>query len=252
MTSPLPGTTLDLLTGTFRIFQYKDGHRFSTDDLLTAWWGVTHAPTATTVLDLGSGIGSVGMTAAWNLKSARIVTIEAQAISTALARESAKLNGLTDRYEIREGDFRDPDGIGANEYFDLVLGSPPYFPLDSGIHGNHSQKIAARFEVRGDISDYARIAAAHLAPSGVFACIFPVDPRHQEARVLAAAANAGLSISDRRDVILKEGAAPLLGLFVMRLAPGSTRVQPPLVIRKKDGTVSEEYDTIKKSIGFPL
>src|SRR5579863_8927061 len=53
--------TLDAISGHFRLFQLRDGHRFSTDDVLTAWYGTSWCPTARTVLDLGSGVGSVGM-----------------------------------------------------------------------------------------------------------------------------------------------------------------------------------------------
>src|SRR4051812_39620888 len=59
-----PTETLDAISGHFRVFQLRDGHRFSTDDVLTAWYGTTWVPSARTVLDLGSGIGSVGMIAA--------------------------------------------------------------------------------------------------------------------------------------------------------------------------------------------
>src|SRR5207245_1564810 len=130
-----------------------------TDDVLVAWYGTTWCPTARTVLDLGSGIGTVGMIAAWRLPAARFVTIEAQDDSVRLARKSAEWNGLLDRYEIRHSDFRDPAALKAEERFDLVLGSPPYFPLGSGVTGDHPQKLACRFEMRGDISDYCAIAA---------------------------------------------------------------------------------------------
>src|SRR5690242_15157331 len=128
-----PDETLDALSGHFRIFQLKAGHRFSTDDVLTAWYGTTWAPSASRVLDLGSGIGSVGMMAAWRLPGARFVTVEAQDESVRLARKSAVYNGLEARYEIRHGDFRAREALAADERFDLVLGSPPYFPLGTGI-----------------------------------------------------------------------------------------------------------------------
>src|SRR5687767_9366528 len=121
--------SLDAISGHFRIFQLKAGHRFSTDDVLTAWYGTSWAPSASRVLDLGSGIGSVGMIAAWRLSGARFVTVEAQEESVHLARRSVQYNGLSDRYEIRQGDFRSPEALRADETFDLVLGSPPYFPL---------------------------------------------------------------------------------------------------------------------------
>ncbi|MFT3711690.1 MAG: methyltransferase [Archangium sp.] len=253
-----PDTSLDALAGHFRIFQLKKGHRFSTDDVLTAWYGTSNAPSAARVLDLGSGIGSVGMTAAWRLPGARFVTVEAQDISVALARKSAAFNGLTARYDIRQGDFRDAGVLRDDETFDLVLGSPPYFPLEDGVHGDHPQKIACRFEVRGDISHYATTAVKHLAPGGFFACVFPVDPPAQLQRVLDAAKAAGLSIVRRRDVVLKEGAAPLLGLFAMVRATdlpegfrGKTWVEPPLTIRTASGEVHPEYSAVKLSFGFP-
>jgi hypothetical protein len=48
-----PGESLDALSGHFRIYQLRAGHRFSTDDVLTAWYGTTWVPSARTVLDLG-------------------------------------------------------------------------------------------------------------------------------------------------------------------------------------------------------
>ncbi|MEO5969652.1 MAG: hypothetical protein ABIQ95_06965, partial [Bdellovibrionia bacterium] len=57
---PNEGESLDALSGHFRVFQLKKGHRYSTDDVLTAWYGTTWCPSASKALDLGSGIGSVG------------------------------------------------------------------------------------------------------------------------------------------------------------------------------------------------
>ena len=247
--------TLDALSGHFRIYQLRRGHRFSTDDVLTAWYGTMCVPTASTVLDLGSGIGSVGMISAWRLPGARVVTIEAQPESVRLARKSATYNGLDSRYEIRHGDFRDKDALRAAERFDLVLGSPPYFPPGTGIEGEHPQKVACRFELRGDIRDYTRVAAAHLAPGGIFVCVFPEEQRD---RVEAAARDASLIIFRRRPVIFREGDPPLVTLFAMMSVPdlpeairGRVWVEHPLAIRCADGSIHPEYVTVKLSVGFP-
>ena len=247
--------TLDAISGHFRVFQLRDGHRFSTDDVLTAWYGTSWVPSAATVLDLGSGIGSVGMIAAWRLPGARFVTIEAQAESVRLACKSAAYNGLEPRYEIRCADFRDAAALADDERFDLVLGSPPYFPLGTGIEGEHPQAVACRFELRGNIADYARTAARHLAGGGVFACVFP---EQQRSRVEAAAHDAELAIVRRRPVVFKDGEPPLVGLFLMMRAVdlpepvrARTWIEPPLVIRSADGRVSDEYAAVKLAIGFP-
>ena len=250
-----PGESLDAISGHFRIFQLEAGHRFSTDDVLTAWYGTAWAPSAARVLDLGSGIGSVGMIAAWRLPGASFVTIEAQEESVRLAQKSAAYNGLEERYEIRHGDFREGFLLGAEERFDLVLGSPPYFPLGTGIEGDHPQKVACRFELRGDIRDYCTAAAAHLASGGLFACVFPEE---QRARVESAAGGAELTVVRRRPIVFRDGEPPLITLFAMVRAgdvPERMRaqawVEPPLVIRAGDGSVHAEYAAVKLSVGFP-
>jgi tRNA1Val (adenine37-N6)-methyltransferase len=252
------GETLDAISGHFRLFQLKDGHRFSTDDVLTAWYGTSWCPSARTVLDLGSGIGTVGMMAAWRLPGARFITVEAQPDSVRLARKSAAWNGLTARYEIRQGDFRAADVLRTEERFDLILGSPPYFPPGTGVEGDHPQKVACRFELRGTVADYCALAARHLERGGIFACVFPIAPVEQEDRVRAGAAAAGLVIVRRRPVVLREGERPLLGLFVLMRAsdlPEAMRTrtwsEPPLIIRAVDGSVHPEYSAVKLAFGFP-
>src|SRR5262245_3423687 len=246
--------TLDAISGHFRLFQLRRGHRFSTDDLLIAWYGTSWVPSASRVLDLGSGVGSVGMIAAWRLQGARFVTVEAQAESVALARRSAAYNGLEARYEIRHADFRSAGALETEEHFDLVLGSPPYFPPGTALEAEHPQKVACRFELRGDVGDYARGASEHLAPGGVFACVCPEE---QRARVEDAARLASLVVVRRRPVVFREGEPPLVSLFAMTSAgdlPPEQRertwVEPPLVIRDASGEVHPEYAAVKLAVGF--
>jgi tRNA1Val (adenine37-N6)-methyltransferase len=252
-----PHDTLDAISGHFRLFQLRDGHRFSTDDILTAWYGTTWCPTARTALDLGSGLGTVGMICAWRLPGARFVTIEAQPDSVALAEKSARYNGLTNRYEIRSGDFRAPGLLRPDEKFDLITGSPPYFPPEAGVKSEHPQKLACRFELLGTIADYCATAAKHLTPGGFFACVFPTDPA-QLARVEAAARGAHLVIVRRRPVIFREGDPPLIGLFGLMRAEDlpdwfrdRTWVEPELIIRTRTGAIHPEYSAVKLAIGFP-
>jgi len=255
---PEEGETLDAISGYFRLFQLKNGHRFSTDDVLTAWYGSSCCPTARRVLDLGSGIGTVASIAAWRLPGARIVTVEAQEESVRLARKSAIWNGLTDRYDSRQGDFRDDEVLRPDERFDLVLGSPPYFPPGSGTEGDHPQKIACRFEMRGSIADYCETASKHLEKGGLFACVFPVAPEEQHQRVREGAKAAGLTIVRWRPIVLREGERALLGLFAMMKSEdlpetilGKSWAEPALIIRTEDGSVHPEYIVVKLSFGFP-
>jgi tRNA1(Val) A37 N6-methylase TrmN6 len=250
--------TLDHLCGHFRIFQYKKGHRCSTDDLLTAWFGTTWCPQARRIADLGSGIGSVGMAAAWRCPGATVHTVEAQDISARLARKSVAYNGLTDRYHITEGDLRDPDLFRDEAPFDLVLGSPPYWPVGTRVEASHPQAIPARLEVRGHIGDYALAAARILAPGGVFACVFPLD---QIVRAEQAYAKAGILLLHRQDIIFKEGEPYGIALFAgtratdlpegFKEAAELPARAAPITIRRRDGRVDPGIALVRLATGFP-
>ena len=187
---------------------------------------------------------------------AAFVTVEAQDESVRLARKSAAFNGLEERYEIRCGDFRDAAVLGDDERFDLVLGSPPYFPRGTGVEGDHPQKVQCRFEVRGDISDYARVA--HRPPVARRASSPACSRRRSSTAWRAPAADAGAVIVRRRPVVFREGDAPLVDLFAMMRAAdlpeamrARTWVEPPLVIRQASGQVHPEYAAVKLAFGFP-
>lgn len=255
---PEADETLDYLCGHWRLFQYAKGHRFSVDDILTAWFGSVWCPTARRIADLGSGIGSVGMAAAWRCPGAVVHTVEAQAISARLARKSAAFNGVEDRYTIHEGDLRDPELFAGEAPFDLVLGSPPYWPLGARTEALHPQAIPARLEVRGTIADYALTAARLLAPGGVFVCVFPLD---QVERARAAYAEAGLLLLQQQDVLFKAGDAYGVALFV-GMRPGDLPEQfvacpelpicpEPLCIRDAEGRITPRFALVRLAMGFP-
>ena len=247
------GETLDYLCGWYRIFQYAKGHRYSTDDVLTAWYGTSHAPRVARAADLGSGIGSVALISAWRLPGARFCTVEAQEISLRLAKKSIRYNGLESRFTLYHGDLRDESILANEEPFDLVTGSPPYWPAGTASEATHEQAVPARIEVRGSVVDYAKAASRILAPGGVFAFVFPTI---QLERALDGIRDAGLALIRRRDVIFKEGEPPLITLFAAARAgdiPSTYQpfVEPPLTIRRRDGGVPDEYSAVRMSFGFP-
>ncbi len=256
---PAEGETLDFLCGSFRIFQAARGHRYSTDDLLVAWWGVLSAPRVDRLLDLGSGVGSVAMAAAWKLPGAHVVTIEAQPFSAALARRSVAFNGLAGRFRILEGDFRDPAALEGEAPFDLVLGAPPYFEPGTATEAHHPQAVPARITLRGAVDAYVAAARRNLGPGGLFAFVWPVV---REAEAREALARERLLLLKRRDVVFREGERPLVALFAAsraedlppdlpRGAEGFPVVEPPLVVRRRDGRHTTEYAAVRLSMGFP-
>jgi tRNA1(Val) A37 N6-methylase TrmN6 len=238
--------TVDALTAGWSIAQRAKGHRHSVDDVLTAHFALQAAPGAATVLDLGTGIGGVGLLVLWGLgPAATLVAIEAQPLSHRLLLANVAGNGLAARVEPHLGDLRH---LADPRRFPLITGSPPYFPIDAGIVPADSQKAHARFELRGDIRDYARAAARHLTEDGVFVFCFPST---QRARAVAAAVEAGLAVTAIRDVIPRASLRPLFTLFACaRRAGAAPHEGAPLVVRDEAGHLTDEMQAVRRRFGF--
>jgi tRNA1(Val) A37 N6-methylase TrmN6 len=251
---PGPDETLDQLIGAWWIYQLRSGHRFSTDDLMTAWRAAMARPDAQRCLDLGAGVGSVGLYVLGMLDrlgsgGASLVGVEAQEISDRLARRSIVLNGLDARVVRVLGDLRDPNVLPGTPTFDLVTGSPPYVPLGSGHVSPHPQRAACRMELRGSVVDYARAARRWIAPGGRFVyCMAARDPRGE-----AAASAAGLVILERFDVVFRAGDVPMISVFTTARADDEAlppRVDASLTIREADGAYGEAYRAFREAWGW--
>lgn len=236
--------TLDGLSAEFKIFQRRNGHRHSTDDLLTAWYALEQIPSVRRALDLGTGIGTVGLLMVSAVPELALTCIEAQDISYRFLTENIAANEVGERVRALHGDLRE---LALGETFPLVTGSPPYFDPRAGIVPADSQKAHARFELRGDVSDYARAAKAHLAPEGTFVFCFP---HAQAERAVAAMIAANFSIVKRRDVIPREGLTPLFGLYACKLGTHSELVEPPFVVRDAAGEHTEMYRSVRRRFGW--
>lgn len=239
---PGPGETVDRLTGAWWILQLARGHRFNTDDVLTAWTGLAARPGASRVLDLGAGVGSVGLMVLQELEeTATLTSVEVQRVSVELARRTAELNGITGRVEMRLGDLRDPDALSGAGCFPLVLANPPYLPPERAVASPHPQRAAARLELHGDVFDYCRAAAHQLTEDGRFCfCHSAKDPRPE--RAIHA---AGLSRLGRREVVFRHGQPPMLALLECGWT-GEAEEREPLCIRGADGQWTAAYRAVRR------
>lgn len=248
---PADDEDLSLLCGDFRIFQKRRGHRWSLDDLVTAWTArrATLATPPTAALDLGCGIGSVALMVAWSFPGARVTGVEAQDVSLSLARRSAAWDGVDDRVTLLHGDLRDEAALPEGSRFELVTGTPPYFLQGAAIESDKVQCAPCRFELRGGPEDYCLAAARWMAPGGRFVVTVSVLQRE---RLREAAARAGMDVLEVTDVIPRDGKDALVLTAVMTQGAGAWPAEARrLVVRTREHQWTEGFRAVRRDMGMP-
>ena len=112
-----------LLGGRVRLLQPARGYRVAVDAVLLA--AAVDARSGQHILDLGAGVGAVGLCLAARVPDCSVVGIELQPELAALATRNATLNAAGDRLRTIVHDLAKPlpPDLGA---FDHVVTNPPY------------------------------------------------------------------------------------------------------------------------------
>jgi len=234
--------TEDRLTRDYTIVQRRRGHRFSSDDMVTAFVACRRAPAARTVLDLGCGIGSVLLHLAWSFPAATLTGIEAQAISFALLTENVRRNLLEGRVTIHHGDLRELR-VGA---YDLVTGTPPYFPPDTAVGAQDEQRAYARIEYRGGIEAYVAAGAAALADNGSLVLCGDARAEH---RLAAAASEAAVHVVARTAIVAHAPKPALFSVWTLSRTPAPL-AEEELVLRDAAGHTTADAAMLRQFSGF--
>jgi release factor glutamine methyltransferase len=151
-----------------------------------------------TILDLGTGPGTLLFAALAEWPRARGLGIDASEQALEYAARNARQLGLAQRARLERGDWL----AGHDERFDLVLCNPPYVetgaPLSPEVRD--WEPAAALFAGAEGLDDYRRLApqiATALAPGGV-GCI--EIGAEQGPAAAALFRDAGLRVNIRRDL----------------------------------------------------
>lgn len=238
--------TCDAIAGPFRITQRRRGHRYSIDDVLTAWEAAQARPAAGRCLELGSGIGSVLLMLCYKLPEAQFVAVEAQRNSFALLQRNVADNQLGARVQPHHGDLREvvtPE-LGR---FDLVTGTPPYVSPGLATPSTDAQRAFCRQEFRGGIEAYLEAAGRVLAPGGL--AVICADARFPE-RAEQGARRAGLRVATRRDVLPRAGKDALFSVFTFDHGGAETQHLPPFVARDEQGARTDAYKQVRAFFGM--
>lgn len=240
--------TRDKLIGDWHLYQRKGGHRTSTDDLITAWYATHRRPERPQAyLDLGCGIGSVMLMVSHRAKPRQVWGIEAQPQSFAMATRSVReLPEHGCEFTLRHADFRDVEF--GDQKFELITGSPPYFPIGTGVLPDDAQRRACRFEARGGVEGYLQTAARALTENGRFFLVFQTLWTD---RVLEAAQDCELHLHGQADFRMRrDRPQPFLSVYEFSRVTAAEVHRFSCPVRDANGDISASYQGIRRELGL--
>ena len=232
-----PGERLDdLQCGGLVILQDPERYCFSMDAVLLANYAAAAA--GDQVLDLGTGTGIIPLLMSAKTAAAHFDALELQHACADMAARSVRLNGLTERIRIVEGDIREADAILAPASYDVITCNPPYIKAGAGRVNPRDAKAIARHELTCTFADAARAAARLLKPGGHFFLVHRPQRLPELMNELT-----GRGLEPRRMRMCHptcESGADMVLMECIRGARPRLTVEKPLIIWKKDGTYTDE------------
>lgn len=242
-----------MLGGRLQLYQSAGGHRAGTDAVLLA--AAAEPDAGARIVDLGSGVGTVGLALAQREPSASVLLVEVMPESAALARRNVALNDLDRRVAVAELDLFDRDARAAwAGTASLVVSNPPFFEAgstrpspDAAKRGAHSLPGAG---ARVSHGDWLRAALSFLAPHGHLVMIHRPDAL---AAMLAASDSRLGNIVVRPVYARAEGQAIriLFGGVAGSRAP--LAIAEPLILHQTDGIFRPDVEAMHRGAGtFPL
>lgn len=161
-----------LLGGRVRLLQPERGYRIAIDAVLLA--AAVEAGPDGHVIDLGAGVGAVGLCVAARLPGCRVTGIELQPVLAALAARNAELNGVADRVTTRVHDLARalPADLAPA---DVVATNPPYLAAAVADPSPDPSKALATVESSADLARWLAVAVAAAKPAGTLLVIHRSD-----------------------------------------------------------------------------
>jgi FkbM family methyltransferase len=168
------------LGGALSILQPEDGYRAGVDAVLLAAAAPIKGGRGETILDVGAGVGVVGLAAARRAADARVTLVEREPKLAEIARRNIERNDLADRVRAVVADVSRrlddlPELRAEAESFDHVLANPPYNPEGAGTISVDTLKAAANVMPGGNLARWARFMAAMTKPGGTVTMIHRAD-----------------------------------------------------------------------------
>ncbi len=234
--------TVDAISGLgLRLRQMRAGHRVGLDAVLLA---AAVARPARRIVDVGAGVGAVGLALARRFPEAEVDLVEIDAETAALAAANAALNGLAARVvatDVTLPAARRAAGL-RDGAADLVVTNPPFL-LASAARVSPDPARARAHALSGDdaLAIWLKASLALLHDGGRFAMI------HRADALPAIYASLGARLGDVavRPVYPRQGEDAIRVLVTgVKGSRAPSRLAPALILHEADGSATPQARAI--------
>jgi tRNA1(Val) A37 N6-methylase TrmN6 len=222
-----------LLGGRVRLLQSRRGYRVAVDAVLLA--AAVHPAPGERVLDLGTGVGAVGLCIAKRVADCTIFGIELQPALAQLAQRNATRNGFGDRVHTIVHDIAWPLPAELGP-FDQVATNPPYMAAAAADPSPDRSKALATVESSANLERWLEVATGALKAGGTLTLIHRADRLEEIAAHLVRLQWGALTLK-------RLPPAPRV-LVRARRGPPSVGESPPLTLHKPEGGYTEAAEAI--------
>jgi tRNA1(Val) A37 N6-methylase TrmN6 len=238
-----------ILGGRLTLLQPYEGYRVAIDPVLLA--AAVPDSGEGPVLDIGCGVGAAALCYADRVPAVQVVGLELQPPLAMLTQENARLNVLSDRVSIHDGNLLDPPAALAPDSFAQVMANPPYLPPERANRRSPPADAASTVEGEARLADWIEFALAMLQPKGGITLIHRAD-RLDEILALLHGRAGGIVVFPLWPGADADGAPRDARRVIVHARKGvatPTRLAGGLVLHEADGSYSAAAERVLRDGG---
>ena len=151
----------------YKIIQNTTGFCFGIDSVLLSDYA-KDIKSGAEIIDIGTGTGIIGILLTGKTNNTHITGIEIQSEVADMAKRSIKLNGIEDRFCIKNMNIKDIFKEMQQNKIDAIVTNPPYMRENTGAKNIEKKKLISRCEVECTLEDIIKISYKLLKSNGEF------------------------------------------------------------------------------------
>lgn len=237
MKQAAPQTVLSHILGKrLALHHLKDGFQTSIDSILLA--AACPAQENQSILDLGCGVGSAGLSALKRIPNCSLTGIDIQQDVIHLAEQNANENDLADRCTFMESDIRD---FKVENSFDHVILNPPYLENGTHLRSPVETKAIAMGHDHATLEEWIKTVHRALKSNGSMTMI------HRSDHIDKIIQNLGRRFGATEIIPLYSKTGKNANRVIVRTIKNRKSpciIKEPLILHKEDGSYTIEANKI--------